>query len=43
MQKQNGDVIDRGDDRDGKVAGCCLFPHAIWENVSVFLNGTQIR
>ena len=43
MLKQNGDTINREADKDGPVAGCCLFPQAIWENVSVFLNGIQIR
>ena len=30
-------------EEDGKVSACNLFPMAIWENLAVFLNGTQIR
>lgn len=41
--KQDGTPINVAADRDGLVSGCNLFPHAIWENVNVFLNGIQIR
>lgn len=38
--KQDGTPLQV--ETDGHVSGCNLFPMAIWENVSIFLNDRQI-